>query len=133
MPWSETFALGVNTIDNQHRWLVQATNQLHDLIASQNPDRSRVREILEGMVDYSMNHFILEEELFARFDYPETVPHTNEHNAFTRKTIELLLRFEREESTMIDKDVLDFLQHWLINHILKSDKAYAPLLKANGL
>jgi len=132
MPWSDTFVLGISAIDTQHRWLVEATNRLHDQIESQKPDPAIVKEILEGMADYTMNHFILEEELFARFNYPESKEHTHEHNEFTHKAIELLLRFERGENA-VDEDVLEFLQAWLVHHILQVDKAYVPFLKANGV
>jgi hemerythrin len=132
MPWSDVFVLGIDSIDTQHRWLVEATNRLHDQIESQELEYGVVREILEGLADYTMNHFILEEELFARLNYPESDTHIEEHNAFTHKTIDLLLCFERGEEA-VDEDILEFLQAWLVHHILQVDKAYVSFLKANGV
>ncbi|MDR1888068.1 MAG: hemerythrin domain-containing protein, partial [Zoogloeaceae bacterium] len=63
MPWSDAFVLGIDSIDKQHRWLVDATNRLHDQIESRHPENKVLKEILEGLVDYTMNHFILEEDL----------------------------------------------------------------------
>jgi hemerythrin len=34
---------------------------------------------------------------------------------------------------VLGREVLDFLKHWLLYHILKSDKAYAPYLKKHGV
>lgn len=132
MPWSEKFVLGIEAIDAQHHWLVDITNRLHDQLESQRHDYAAMREILEGLTDYTMNHFILEEEMFARLDYPESEEHIDEHNAFTRQTIELLLRFEKGEEA-VDEDMLEFLQAWLVHHILQVDRAYVPFLKANGV
>ncbi|MDR3322710.1 MAG: bacteriohemerythrin [Zoogloeaceae bacterium] len=131
MPWSNAFILGIETIDEQHRWLVEATNRLHDQIESQCPDARIVEEILEGLVEYTMNHFILEEELFHRLGYPDTAAHNEEHNEFTRSAIELLLKFEQGDA--VTEDTLEFLQAWLVHHILQVDKAYVPFLKEKGV
>jgi hemerythrin len=131
MPWTDDFVLGIATIDAQHRWLVDATNLLHDQIESQRPDTATVGAILEGLVEYTMNHFILEEDLFNRLGYPETAAHKAEHDGFTRHAIELLLKFEQGEA--VSEDTLEFLQAWLVHHIMQVDKAYAPFLKARGV
>ncbi len=57
-----------------------------------------VSEILEGLVDYTYNHFIMEEELFERLRYPETAAHKARHNVFTGKISGLLLKHEMARS-----------------------------------
>lgn len=131
MPWSDEFVLGIESIDTQHRWLVEATNRLYDQIESQHPDTKVVGEILEGLVDYTMNHFILEEDLFNRLGYPETETHKREHDSFTNQAMKLLLDFDGGEP--VTEDTMEFLKAWLIHHILRVDKAYVPFLKANGV
>ncbi len=131
MPWSDEFVLGIESIDSQHRWLVDATNRLYEQIESQNPDPQVVGEVLEGLVDYTMNHFILEEDLFNRLNYPESPAHKQEHDRFTNQAMNLLLNFEGGDP--VTEDALEFLKAWLIHHILKVDKAYVPFLKANGV
>lgn len=131
MPWTDALEMGIETIDNQHRWLVDATNRLYREITRAEPDRAVLGEILEGLVDYTMNHFVLEEELFQRFGYPETVAHKAEHDAFTATAMNLLMQFESGES--VGPPVLDFLKEWLLHHILKVDRAYAPFLKEAGV
>ncbi|MDD3482591.1 bacteriohemerythrin [Azovibrio restrictus] len=131
MPWSDEFVLGIESIDTQHRWLVEATNRLYDQIESQQPDTKVVGEILEGLVDYTMNHFILEEDLFNRLGYPESEAHKREHDSFTNQAMKLLLDFDGGEP--VTEDTMEFLKAWLIHHILRVDKAYVPFLKANGV
>lgn len=131
MPWTDALEMGIETIDNQHRWLVDATNRLYCEITRAEPDRAVLGEILEGLVDYTMNHFVLEEELFQRFGYPETVAHKAEHDAFTATAMNLLMQFESGES--VGPPVLDFLKEWLLHHILKVDRAYVPFLKEAGV
>jgi hemerythrin len=132
MPWSDSMSLGIESIDNQHRWLVGAVNTLHDeLSGSEPPRREVVGKILEGLVDYSVNHFILEEELFQRFGYPETIAHKAEHDGFSAKAMELLFRFE--DGDTVSLETLEFVKDWLMHHILKVDKAYAPFLRSKGV
>lgn len=131
MPWSDEFVLGIEFIDKQHRWLVDTTNQLHDELASHSATREELKKILEGLVDYTINHFIGEEDLFNRYGYPEEDTHRRRHDEFSRHVLELLLKLEKGEE--VSGEVLEFLQTWLIKHILKDDKAYVPFLKEKGV
>ena len=131
MPWSEALQLGIATIDEQHHWLVDATNALHDELSKATPDRAAIGHILEGLVDYTVNHFVLEEELFARFGYQENAAHKAEHDGFTAKVMQLLLKFEQGEN--VGLDAMTLLKEWLQHHILIVDRAYVPFLQANGV
>lgn len=132
MPWTDAMVLGIDSIDDQHHWLVDAINTLYDeLNGPGGPCRDVIGHILESLMDYTMNHFLLEEELFQRFGYPETVAHKTEHDGFTHKAMGLLTRFEGGDS--VNAEVLDFLKDWLTQHILKVDRAYIPFLKAQGV
>lgn len=131
MPWSEALQLGIESIDDQHKWLVNATNQLHDEINQPSPDRAIIGQILEGLVEYTMNHFLMEEDLFLRLDYPETTGHKAEHDGFTSRTMNLLMQFE--DGADLGSEALELLKNWLQHHILQVDRAYVPFLKANGI
>ena len=122
MPWTAELELGLPEIDDQHRQLVALTNALHDELSAASPRRSAVGEILEGLVDYTRNHFIVEEVLFQQHDYPETPAHQAQHNRFTEKAMDLLLRFEDGEE--VSTEALDFLKDWLVHHICRVDRAY---------
>lgn len=122
MPWSKEFEIGIDQIDEQHHWLVDLTNQLHEEVTKAEPDREVIGEILVGLVDYTYNHFIVEEELFQRYEYPETDAHKAEHNKFTKEAAELLIK--HEDGAEVTTEALDFLKDWLKHHILKVDKGY---------
>lgn len=130
-PWTDEFLMGVGTIDEQHRWLVDTTNQLADELDKPDPDREVIGKILEGLVNYSMNHFIVEEELFQRFDYPHAAAHKKEHDDFSGNVMNLLERFE--SGANVDDDVLNLVKDWLTHHMLVVDKAYVPFLKDQGI
>jgi len=131
MPWTDELSIGIDLIDEQHRWLVDSTNALHDEISRPEPSRAAIGEILFGLVDYTMNHFIVEEELFQRYGYDSEAAHKAEHNAFTASVTRLLDRHEAGEA--VDEEALTLLKDWLTHHILKVDKAYVPWMKENGI
>jgi len=131
MPWSDELITGIQSIDDQHQWLVKATNQLHDEINKAEPDSEQIGKILEGLIEYTFNHFIVEEDMFKRFDYPQSEAHIEEHNKFTATAALLLTKFESGQS--VNNEALDFLKAWLIHHIMKVDMAYVPFLKGKGI
>ncbi|KAB2898373.1 MAG: bacteriohemerythrin [Burkholderiaceae bacterium] len=128
MPWTSELELGFDEIDRQHQELVRLTNALHEELCCPIPRREAIGAVLEGLVDYTHNHFIVEEVLFQRHGYPETPAHQAEHNGFTAKAMDLLMRFEDGEEVSIE--ALEFLKEWLVHHICKVDRAYLPFLRA---
>lgn len=126
MPWSEEFAVGLERIDQQHRWLVDTTNELHDALHGETLRREQIQALLEGLVDYTMNHFILEEEMFERCNYPGGAAHKRLHDKFSATLMQVLTDFEAGGD--IASGVLELLKDWLVQHILVADKAYAPHL-----
>lgn len=128
MPWSSALMLGIPRVDEQHRVLVDLINTLYDELSNPIPERAVVGEVLEGLVDYTHNHFIEEEVMFQRYGYPQTPEHTAEHGQFTAKAMDWLVRFEDGEE--VDMQAMEFLKSWLLHHILEEDRAYVPFLKA---
>lgn len=131
MPWSSELEVGIAQIDEQHRWLVDKTNQLYDSLASADADTAAVGEVLEAMMDYTVNHFIVEEELFQRLGYPESTEHKAQHDKFIAQVMDLLQRHEAGEVS--GNETLSLLADWLSHHILKVDKAYVAHFRDHGV
>lgn len=127
MPWSNALMLGIPYIDAQHQTLVGLINTLHDEVDNPIPDRAVIGQVLEGLVDYTHNHFIEEEVLFQRHGYPQTQEHIAEHAQFTAQAMNWLLRFEAGEE--VDVEAMEFLKNWLLHHILEEDRAYVPFFQ----
>ena len=128
IPWTAALKLGVPIIDEQHRVLVDLINALHAAISDAAGARDAIADILEGLLDYTHNHFIVEEVLFQQHNYPETPAHQAQHNRFTGTAMDLLMRFEDGEEVSIE--ALEFLKDWLVHHICKVDRAYLPFFRA---
>lgn len=130
MPWTQALEVGIAEIDEQHRWLVEQTNALYQALQGEAP-REQVGALLEGLMDYVMNHFIVEEQLFIRLGYPDTEAHQAQHNLFSGQVMSLLSRHDCGET--VGAETLELLKDWLTHHILKVDKAYVAHFRAHGL
>ncbi len=128
--WDESFELGIPEIDEQHRWLVEQTNRLHQALSDTHTTLD-VGVLLEELMDYTVNHFIVEEEIFARLGYPETLEHKHQHARFCERVMDLLLRHDKGEE--VGTECLDMLKNWLTHHILKADKAYVAFFQRHGI
>ena len=128
IPWTAALKLGVPIIDEQHRVLVDLINALHAAISDAAGARDAIADILEGLLDYTHNHFIVEEVLFQKHGYPDADKHLSEHSGFTGKMMNWLTRFEDGED--VNLEVLDFLKDWLVHHICEEDRAYLPFMRA---
>ena len=131
MPWSEQLEVGIAEIDEQHRWLVDTTNSLHALLSTGDAQAAELGAILEQLMDYTMNHFIVEEEIFDRLGYPESDAHKAQHNIFCEKVMDLLTRHDMGETVGVE--ALNLLKSWLTNHIVKVDKQYVEHFRAAGI
>ena len=127
MPWSDDYSVALDEVDKQHKWLFDATNRLHDETTKAVHSRQVIGEIIEGLMDYTMNHFIMEEELFQRYAYPQAQTHKAQHDKFTATILHTLTDFE--SGAAVEGEVLETLKNWLVQHILKTDTAYVPFLK----
>ena len=131
MTFGPDLETGIQEIDQQHRKLVAMVNRLHRAIKS-GEGQAALGEILNELVAYTDYHFKTEEYYFDKFGYPEGELHKEIHRKLTAKVLEFKEKFEKGEATL-SYDLLNFLKDWLVNHIGKTDKKYAPFLREKGL
>ncbi|HEX9080044.1 MAG TPA: bacteriohemerythrin [Desulfuromonadaceae bacterium] len=131
LEWDESFSTGVPRYDEQHKVLFRMVNDLHDAM-QQKRSKEAVGQILNGLAEYTVNHFGDEERNFARTNYPEEAQHKQLHKKLVDQVVELQGTFASGQ-TLLSQDVITFLQDWLINHIKGVDKRYGPHLAKNGI
>lgn len=129
--WDDSFSVGDDEIDRQHRQLIAVINRLARLIGGEaEGEQASPQAIFDQLADYVTSHFAYEEQRIVDAGYPldKVEAHRGEH----RRILKSLQRFESQleggdESTM--KELLPFLYgDWLTNHICAVDSDYAPCL-----
>ncbi len=132
MEWSDKLSTGVPSIDQQHKKLVGMANTLYDAMKAGH-GKEVLNETLAGLINYTVTHFNYEEKLFAQTGYPKAAPHVKEHEDLKKQVLAIQEKMKAGVSFAQSMEVMEFLKNWLINHIMGSDKAYAPHLTAKGI
>lgn len=129
--WSEHLSIGINSVDKQHKILINMLNELNDAIID-GKAHLVMAKILDGLAVYTVKHFAYEEALFEKYGYSETQAHKQEHKELIHQVQELKKKVENDDF-MINSEVMNFLKEWLTHHILKTDKAFVPFLIDKGV
>jgi hemerythrin len=129
--WNDSFSVNVVEIDRQHQKLVGMINDLSDAM-QQGKGKDVLGEIINGLVDYALTHFLTEEKYFDQFKYPDAISHKKEHTDFTKKVADFKAGFDAGK-VALSIQVMGFLSDWLKNHIKKVDKEYSPFFNEKGL
>jgi len=127
MTWGPKLVIGIEEIDNQHKELVSLINQLHKAMKLKHGSR-QAGTILSRLADYTVYHFGHEEKLFETYNYPDKKQHIKTHKDLVAQVVDFKTQFEQGRASLT-MDLMNFLTDWLKNHIMKTDKAYAPFLK----
>lgn len=83
--------------------------------------------LLEKFVKYTLEHFAAEESLMQRAAYPKFLAHQRVH-ADLRLQVEKYLERSSNGEHAVSINLMTFLKYWLMNHIQKEDRDYAPFL-----
>ncbi len=130
--WNDEFSTGIKSIDEQHKKHISLIETLYEAIAD-----GKASDVMDTIFDdlfyHSEQHFAYEEELFKWYDYPDAEDHKNEHAELKRQLIKLKNKLYSKDNFMCEVLLLKFLEEWLINHILNTDKKFAPYLTEKGV
>ncbi len=129
--WNDTWLVGVQEVDAQHKHLVSLLNQLHEAMI-QGHGKDVLGGILDSLVRYTQVHFAAEERMMEQSKYPDLVNHKREHEALTQKVLDFQKNFATGRVAM-GIEVLQFLSSWLQGHIRGTDKKYVPFMHASGI
>jgi hemerythrin len=133
--WKDEFSTGIETIDKQHRHLLEIGARIYDLAdANDGVDHyDEIMAVLSELKDYTVYHFGYEEKLMDQYGYEHYETHKFQH-FFVIKKID---RFENEDIDNKQKetilDLVQFIFDWITNHILKEDMAYKDFFISKGI
>jgi hemerythrin-like metal-binding protein len=131
LEWKREYCTGIDSIDQQHKKLVNLINQLQTAVDYSTGDEFE-REALDELVSYTMTHFGYEEKLMEDNAYPDYEPHKAEHEKMVKQVDAVLSEYKQNPDQAM-QNAHDFLRDWLINHINGTDKAYSSFLIGKGV
>lgn len=135
MKWTEELAVGISTIDNQHRELFERINNLLAAIK-----QHRCKDEIDGTIrfldDYAVFHFNEEERRMLDASYSGLEEHRRHHATYLRNLEELKQQAAqpRQQGMSYDLSVTanQIVVDWIVDHIMKVDRKFGEFVKERG-
>jgi hemerythrin len=129
LEWNPSFAIGVGAVDEQHQELFRRVNDLMTSMA-EGKGRDKVESLLAFLESYALTHFSEEQGEMARAGYPGLVGHVKEHESFMGELGALKLELHETGATAsLTIAVNNRVCKWLVEHVLRADRAFATFYK----
>ncbi len=128
--WSDALSVGVQEIDDQHKGLAAMVNEMSEGIKGGWRKEAR-DEVLTRLVEYTKVHFATEESLMSISNYPGISTHKKQHDQLIDMVGAHIKKYD-EDPNASNYDLLFFLKRWLVEHIMKDDKALGAHLIKQG-
>jgi hemerythrin-like metal-binding protein len=125
--WAVTQDQECERVEQDHHALLGAIRRLQTAVDKQG-DAAEVTETLAFLRDYTVNHFAAEEALMVRHGYPGAAAHFTAHTDLVVQVSDLLSDLRGGE-TRLSREVLAFLDRWLVSHIQGMDRDLLRYLK----
>jgi hemerythrin len=129
--WSDRYSVNIAELDRQHQGFLAIVHELNQALAT-GEGAAVIHSILQRLVEYAHTHFPAEEALMTEHKFPALLTHCAEHDRFTRLVAKFLEDYHAGKAG-VPVSLMLFLQTWLKEHILVSDKAYSSFLNAQGV
>lgn len=124
--WSKTLSIYVDEVDDDHRKLVGLFNLfMHAVDDGESADY--LEAVLDELIACTAWHFRHEERLMVKYHYPEFAAHKQEHAELIDGVNEFRQNFIAAGRVASDDDI-EFLEHWLVAHILATDMKLGDFL-----
>lgn len=136
LKWESHYELGIESIDNQHKKLLEIAGELSDLLtnAIEGDDiYDEMVRIVDELTQYTVYHFAFEEKIFEAIGYGGAEKHIEEHRKLVKEIEGIDLRAIDEDQVAHGKKILNFLITWVFKHISGSDFLYRDQFIAHGI
>lgn len=117
--WDRILSVGIDEIDEDHHRLVDLFNILNHSV-TQGDTPTYLAAVLEELINCTVWHFSHEERLMLKYGYTGYAEHRAEHQDMIASARELQQQILTAGKLLASND-LEFLEHWLTEHILSTD------------
>lgn len=131
LKWEDKYSVGVKIIDEQHKQMFNTINELIKILDTV-PTKVQLDELIGRLVVYKKTHFATEEKLFEEFGYELKDEHHAKHMEFNSK-LDALIAECGDDSMLLAFKLVDFLEDWLIGHLMNEDQKYVACFREHGV
>ncbi len=123
--WDDSYKIGVDFIDKEHKLLFSMMNRLLKINENEQKSEWACREGVKYLKNHAMEHFKHEEEYMRSIQYSDYEIHKRLHDVFRDKTLPALEQ-EMEDSQYSGDSIRHFLGvciGWVVAHTQTEDQA----------
>lgn len=129
LEWDDSFLIGIQELDYEHKVLIDDINRLHKELA-RHGEKSEIEKCLGDIHARMQAHFALEERVMKECEYEYFDEHRSTHDALLDSYTEYMIRFLNDTDVYASRVIEEFLENWIIDHILTSDKKMSLMVQA---
>ncbi|GAB6126641.1 bacteriohemerythrin [Humidesulfovibrio idahonensis] len=124
--WQPSLAIGIQSIDEQHKDLLQTFNALIDK-QEHSGLSCPAEDLVARLKTFAAEHFHIEEGYMQAFSYPDLPAHMTEHEAF----LGTVATFENAcaAGSATAEAILKFLEEWISGHLAGADRQMGRYLE----
>jgi hemerythrin len=131
LEWDNSFLIGIDELDYEHKALIDDINSLHKELAEHNA-KSEIEKCLGEIHARMQAHFALEERVMKDGEYEHFDEHKDVHDALLDTYTEYMIRYLDDVDACAGNAIEEFLKRWVIDHILTSDKKMSLMVQAKN-
>jgi len=136
--WHDSYSMGIKTIDDQHKGLLDFVNDIFNhATGDEREERLWFKDVIQQAVQYVKEHFADEEKYMLATKFPGYTEHKKAHDEFTLTVVRSVKEFDSGKRLVLEK-FAHFLKNWALSHIAIMDRQYGDYFrriatrKANG-
>ncbi|MDR1047021.1 MAG: hemerythrin family protein [Treponema sp.] len=130
--WDASLETGNATIDEQHKQLFQAVNELIKT-CDEGRGTEELKKSLDFLTNYTIKHFFDEEKIQQKYNYPDYANHRQLHEKFKKDVRDLSIKMiMKGASPELLGEVQGKIGDWLLTHIRVQDLRLAAHLKTHA-
>jgi hemerythrin-like metal-binding protein len=122
LAWTPEIATGIAVIDDDHRRMIAAYNELVEAMKDGSDTESLI-SILDYLLAVMQEDFLREEKLMHRTKFPDVARHEAEHDALVVEFANARHRLLSGVTRVVDREALRQFQRWVLVHIVEMDVA----------
>ena len=130
MTWSEEDTVSVESIDDQHKAIVDLVNDLHMNLGSDK--EFYTKHLIGELVKKVREHFDTEENFMRDYKFPNYISHKLEHDRFFNKIQDFNSQLENGNED-VNLELLRSIKRWFYNHLEINDRKIAAYLREQGV
>jgi len=123
----DEFKTGIEIIDNEHKMIFEIADKIYKLSKNEFiiDKYDRIINLIEELKGYAALHFRDEEAYMESINYKKMFTQKVDHDSFIKKLNEIDLNDLDANQEEYILELLDFINDWLVNHILEKDMLIA--------